>query len=110
MTGFSYSKRERENIYKDIVSWNGTKKQLIVAVEKMSELCVEICKYINEDFNPDILSDIAEKTAAVVIMIEQIQLILKLEAEIIKYMNFKLDRMLVNMDDTSYLYLKDGDD
>ena len=71
MTGFSYSKRERENIYKDIVSWNGTKKQLIVAVEKMSELCVEICKYINEDFNPDILSDIAEKTAAVVIMIEQ---------------------------------------
>ena len=104
-----YTIEERNQLYQDLASWNGTKKQLITCIEKLSSLCVELCKYVNEEFNPDILPDIAARVADVRIAIEQITLYLKLDTEVSKSMQFKLDRMLMSLDDTSYLYLK-GDE
>lgn len=59
------------SIYKKAIKIWGFKAQLLLAIEEMSELTKELCKYVNrQDGNSD---KICEEVADVEIMIEQLR-------------------------------------
>lgn len=61
-----------KEVYKSVIDKYGSDSQLTVAVEELSELTKEICKYKRYGNNID---HIAEEIADVEIMLEQLKLI-----------------------------------
>ena len=81
------NKKERNRLYKRIHEKFGTKIQLIIAIEEMSELTKELTKTIR---GYDRQENIIEEIADVRIMIEQLELIFDCHDEVSKQMDLKL--------------------
>ena len=85
---------ERVKTYINALISYGDRKQMIVAVEELSECQKEICKILRggEDF-----SHLAEEIADAAIMLEQMALIFGLEDQVSKYMDIKVTRLDDNL-------------
>ena len=86
-----------EAYYKKHKEKFGAKNQLIVAIEELSELQKELCKYLRDKTN---IRNISEEMADVEIMLEQLKLIFENETPVSIEKNYKLAR-------TYERYLKD---
>ena len=75
-----YEKRiEQLNVLKSLVGKYGD-KQIIVCIEDMSELTKELCKNLRGHYN---LNKIYEEMADVYIMLYQMQILLKIDDEVL---------------------------
>ena len=75
-----YEKRiEQLNVLKSLVGKYGD-KQIIVCIEEMSELTKELCKNLRGHYN---LNKIYEEMADVYIMLYQMQILLKIDDEVL---------------------------
>ena len=80
----------RKKIYEDArIKW-GRINQLTVAIEELSELQKEICKYFRHEGKHE---DLIEEVADVSIMIEQIILMFDIDQDVKKVMEEKLQRL-----------------
>lgn len=86
-----------EAYYKKLIEKFGAKNQIIVAIEELSELQKEICKYLRDKTN---IRNISEEIADVEIMLEQLKLIFENETPVSIEKEYKLAR-------TYERYLKD---
>lgn len=95
------SEQERQKYYQKFLETWGEKSQLTLAVEEMSELVKEICKYLRYQDNPEKLQEIRqnlqEETADVANMIAQIKFMFG-EAEIEQIRDQKLQHCLEKID------------
>lgn len=96
---------DREFIYHKAIETYGDKKQIIVAIEEMSELTKVLCKFLRQDEPAsDLWDNLKEEMADAQIMLEQLRLIFTgtiTQFSIQKEMVSKLIRLLKN--------LKEGD-
>ena len=83
--------------YKKLIEKFGAKNQIIVAIEELSELQKELCKYLRDKTN---IRNISEEIADVEIMLEQLKLIFENETPVSIEKEYKLAR-------TYERYLKD---
>ena len=74
-----------------IANFYGQHSQLMMAIEEMSELTKEICKYERFKGNEAKLID---EIADVKIMVEQLEYILGVNKEVDARINYKLDRQM----------------
>ena len=79
-----------------IANHYGIDSQLLMAIEEMSELTKEICKYNRGNDNREKLID---EIADVKIMIEQIEYLFKLSKEVNLRVDYKLQRQLRRIED-----------
>ena len=81
---------DRRQVYKDAIAAFGEMKQMIVAIEELSECQKEICKILRggEDF-----SRLAEEIADATIMLEQLRLIFNVNDQVCEYMDAKVRRL-----------------
>lgn len=82
--------KSREKVYEDaLIRW-GSHNQLVVAIEEMSELQKEICKYFrNEGCKHDLVEEVADAS----IMLEQIIFIFGIEDDVNKVVDEKIQRL-----------------
>lgn len=90
MNRISYEIRKR--VYEHAINRYGVKPQLLMVIEEMSELTKEICKFFRGGDN---LDKIAEETADVTIMLEQLRLIFGLNDKVCEEMDVKVERLAV---------------
>ena len=90
MNRISYEIRKR--VYEHAINRYGVKLQLLMVIEEMSELTKEICKFFR---GCDNLDKIAEETADVTIMLEQLRLIFDLNDKVCEEMDVKVERLAV---------------
>ena len=83
-----------ERVCKAAIGKWGSRLQLIVAVEEMSELTKEICKFNRGKAD---ISAIAEEIADVSIMLEQLKLIFGCADEVEEYIDYKIKRLSERM-------------
>ena len=88
MNKFTYE--ERAKVYEATASAYGTEAQTIVAIEELSELAKEVCKWLRGNQNYD---HMAEEIADVTIMLEQLRLMFGLNDEVCNYMDSKIERL-----------------
>lgn len=80
----------RKKVYEDArIRW-GSHNQLVVAIEEMSELQKEICKYFRHEGKHE---DLIEEVADVSIMLEQIILIFDIEDDVKRIVQEKIQRL-----------------
>ena len=78
-----------EAYYKKLIEKFGAKNQIIVAIEELSELQKELCKYLRYKTN---IRNISEEIADVEIMLEQLKLIFENETPVSIEKEYKLAR------------------
>ena len=83
-----------ERVCKTAIGKWGSRLQLIVAVEEMSELTKEICKFNRGKAD---ISAIAEEIADVSIMLEQLKIIFGCGDEVEEYIDYKIKRLSERM-------------
>ena len=88
-------KTYQTEVCQTIANYYGDDSQLYMAIEEMSELTKEICKYKRLPSNYDKLAD---EIADVKIMIEQLEYIFGVSNEVEERINYKLDRQLRRID------------
>lgn len=76
-------------IYKQLIKTLGSKHQILIAVEELSELQKELIKYLRNKDNQD---HISEEMADVYIMLYQLRLIFKNNKKIDQYIKKKTKR------------------
>ena len=81
---------ERKCVYLDALTAYGTRSQLIVAVEELSECQKEICKILRGDGD---LEHLAEEVADATIMIEQVRLMFDINDATCRHMDAKIERL-----------------
>lgn len=88
-----------------IVNNYGVKAQIPIWIEEMSELTKVLCKWFRKydkldgDINSQLLNDMKEEIADVVICLDQLKYILQFnEDELMKLYKFKVDRQLNRME------------
>ena len=82
---------ERDNIFKTLINKFGD-KQMVVAIEELSELQKELCKAIR---GQEVKENIIEEIADVSIMLCQIMIYFEIEeADVIKVMDKKIQRTM----------------
>jgi len=81
---------EREKIYQEAIEVNGAEVQLIVALEELSEAQKEICKILRGQGSRDHL---AEEVADATIVLEQVRLLLNINALTCQKMDEKMARL-----------------
>ena len=82
---------ERDNIFKTLINKFGG-KQMVVAIEELSELQKELCKAIR---GQEVKENIIEEIADVSIMLCQIMIYFEIEeADVIKVMDEKIQRTM----------------
>lgn len=82
---------ERDNIFKTLINKFGD-KQMVVAIEELSELQKELCKAIR---GQEVKENIIEEIADVSIMLCQIMIYFEIEeADVIKIMDEKIQRTM----------------
>lgn len=86
---------QQRNVCLEIADNYGMQSQIPIAIEEMSELTKELCKYIRGNDNE---IDIAEEVADVKIMIEQIVYLFGIDDKVDKMIDYKLNRQLRRMD------------
>ena len=100
MNRFDYD--ARKTVYEHAIDTYGVKPQMLMVIEEMSELTKAICKffrvpgYIEPDAN--IIDSIAEETADVTIMLEQLRLILGINETVCEHMDEKVERLATRLD------------
>lgn len=88
--GNTVSYEERRQVYKDAIASFGEMKQMIVAIEELSECQKEICKILRGGENfPHLAEEIADAT----IMLEQLRLIFNVNDQVCDYMDAKVRRL-----------------
>ena len=81
-----------------IIDRYGEDHQLNIAIEEMSELTKEICKYFRDPVKVKHYDQIKEELADVLIMCRQIQMIFGIPTDELKFeMDFKINRTLERM-------------
>lgn len=78
------------DILNEAISYYGERNQIIVAIEELSELQKELCKYLRGDGNT---AHIAEEMADVNIMLEQLRIIFDNDDDIEEIKRYKLERL-----------------
>lgn len=81
---------EMYHIYADAIVCYGTANQIRMAIEEMSELTKELCKFFRESKN---VEAIASEIADVSIMLEQLIMIFGCRGEVIYYVDKKTERL-----------------
>lgn len=76
-------------LYKQLIKSFGTKHQILIAIEELSELQKELIKYLRNKDNQD---HISEEMADVYIMLYQLRLIFKNDKKIDQYIKKKTKR------------------
>ena len=84
----------QENQCEAIAEHYGMRNQLPIAIEEMSELTKEICKYIRGNDN---LNDLVEEIADVQIMVRQLIALFEVEIQVDKMVDYKLERQWERM-------------
>ena len=79
-----------ERVCKTAIGKWGSRLQLIVAIEEMSELTKEICKFNRGKAD---ISAIAEEIADVSIMLEQLKIIFGCADKVEEYIDYKIKRL-----------------
>lgn len=77
------------NPYKQLIKTFGSKHQILIAIEELSELQKELIKYLRNKDNQD---HISEEMADVYIMLYQLRLIFKNDKKIDQYIKKKTKR------------------
>ncbi|MBR6412657.1 MAG: hypothetical protein IKS41_05825 [Alphaproteobacteria bacterium] len=85
-----YRYTTKEICEKTVKNW-GRDSQLLMVLEEMSELQKEILKNLNRD--KDNVKEIAEETADVLIMLERLIYIYKIEDLVAQQAEFKVNRL-----------------
>ena len=100
MNRFDYD--ARKTVYEHAIDTYGIKPQMLMVIEEMSELTKAICKFfrVPGDEVPDkkIIDAIAEETADVTIMLEQLRLILGINDTVCEHMDEKVERLAARLD------------
>lgn len=78
---------ERKKVYTNALIAYGDQKQMIVAMEELSECQKEICKILQGGEN---FAHLAEEIADAAIMLEQVMHMFSLEAEVCRYVDIKV--------------------
>ena len=94
----------RKAVYEQAITTWGAENQEKMAVEEMSELTKEICKYWRGSCN---LDAIADEIADVTIMLEQLRLIYDLNDMVSEHMDAKITRLKNRL--TRYTHLGGGE-
>ena len=81
---------ERCEVYEKAIGRYGADKQMTKAIEEMSELTKEICKF---KIGAGSLENLAEEVADVTIMLEQIRLMFAINKEVCEQMDEKILRL-----------------
>lgn len=85
-------------IYKKIIEKYGKGKQIIKAVEELSELQKELCKLLLTVNNKSkVVTNVAEEIADCEIMIKQLKLILNCDEMVNNWKVYKLKRLMVEL-------------
>lgn len=80
----------KDELYKELISKYGD-KQLIIAIEELSEFAKELCKYLRGKLDK---SNLLEEYVDAMIMMEQMKILFELKDEDIqKFKNWKLTRL-----------------
>lgn len=79
-----------KEICQEALKTYGMPNQLIVAIEELSELQKEICKYLRGKGD---MQHIAEEVADVEIMIEQLTMAFNIRADVIRWRRKKFERL-----------------
>lgn len=90
---------ERVKTYTNAIITYGMEKQIIKAVEEMSECTKEICKILLGGGSYD---NLAEEIADATIMLEQLRLIFDNNDEVCRYMDEKVQRLDDNLRGGAY--------
>lgn len=78
-------------ICKSIANHYGKENQVLIAIEEMSELTKELCKYYRRyDRRREIIEEISDAE----IMLEQLKELFNCETDVSKVIDFKLDRQM----------------
>jgi hypothetical protein len=85
---------QRETIYKKIIEIKGRDYQLTKASEELAELTKELCKYLVEERTPERIAAIAEETADVRNMCDQIEMMFNIGEQIELWREEKLNRLV----------------
>lgn len=100
MNKFEYE--ERKKVYEHAIDKYGIKPQMMMVIEEMSELTKAICKLFRVPgyLEPDegVIDAIAEETADVTIMLEQLRLILGINENVCEHMDQKIERLAERLD------------
>lgn len=100
MNRFEYN--ERKVVYEHAIDKYGIKPQMLMVIEEMSELTKAICKFFRVPgyVEPDegVIDAIAEETADVTIMLEQLRLILGINDNVCEHMDQKIERLAERLD------------
>ena len=82
-------KMDRQQIYRQLIDKFGERQQIIVAIEELSELQKELCKWLRDNNNID---NIVEELADVYIMLQQLELIFDIDLLVLLKQEKKLER------------------
>lgn len=94
---------ERNKIYKQAIETYGINMQSIIAIEEMAELIKEICKWFRGKAD---INAIAEESADVSIVLEQLQLIHDIKSGMNRYREEKLERLEHQLEEDARVPLK----
>ena len=78
-----------------IANFYGKESQVLIAIEEMSELTKELCKYFRRY---DRRNEIIEEIADAEIMIEQLKCLFDIHTEVSNEIDYKLERQLRRID------------
>lgn len=81
---------ERKGVYLDALTAYGTRNQLIVAVEELSECQKEICKFLRGCGD---IEHLAKEVADATIMLEQVRFIFEINDSVCEQMDAKIERL-----------------
>ena len=81
---------ERKCVYLDALTAYGTRNQLIVAVEELSECQKEICKFLRGCCD---IEHLAEEVADATIMLEQVRIMFDINVATCRLMDAKIERL-----------------
>lgn len=85
-------------IYADAIAHYGAQNQMIVAIEELSEVQKEVCKYLRGQGNA---GHLAEEIADATIMLEQLTIIFGIRSRVGEFVDQKTKRLKERMDKNS---------
>lgn len=85
----------RRWVYQAAIATNGIERQIMVAIEEMSELTKELAKAFRRDGTT--LEKLTDEIADVTIMMEQLRLIFEVNDRVQERMDFKVRRLAQNL-------------
>lgn len=74
------------------INWHGADKQMLIAIEELSELQKAIVKYFRKP-TEETKSDISEEMADVYVMLKQLEIMHKNDTEVQKNIDYKIKRL-----------------